>query len=57
MKFGGKKYDTQFTRTGKKKNYFIHDMHKLAVNVIFTQITDKKGGKNHGDRSVASMYK
>ena len=36
MKFGGKKYDTQFTRTVKKKKYFIHDMQKLAVDVTFT---------------------
>ena len=47
MKFGGKIYDTQFTtRTGEKKNYFIHNMHKLAVYVIFTQMMDKKSIKN-----------
>ena len=26
MKFQGKKYDTQFTSTGKKKNEFMHNM-------------------------------
>ena len=36
MKYGVNKYDTQFTSTGKKKKYFMHDMQKLAVDVTFT---------------------
>ena len=32
-------------------------MHKLAVDVTFTQMTDKKGTKKHGEREVADMYK
>ena len=56
MKFRGKKYDTQFASTGKKKIYFLRDMHKLAVNVISTQMTGNKGIKNHGERYVAAMY-
>ena len=48
MKFGGKKYDTQFTSTGKKIIYFMHDMHKQAIDVIFTQVISKKGIKNIG---------
>ena len=46
IKFGVKKYDTQFIITGKKKT-FMHDMHKLAVDVTFIQVTDKKGINNH----------
>ena len=47
MNFGGKTYDTQFTtRTGEKRKYFIHDMHKLALGVTFTQMTAKNGIKN-----------
>ena len=43
MKFGGKTYDAQLTTsTGEKKKYFMHDMHKLAVDVTFTQMTAKK---------------
>ena len=36
MKLRGKKYDTQLTSTGKKRKYFMHAMHKLAVDVMFT---------------------
>ena len=58
MKFGGKTYNTLFsTSTGEKKKYFMHDMHKLAVDVTFTQMTAKKGIKKHGKRAVAYMYK
>ena len=59
MNFGGNKYYTQFTRTGKKRKYFINDMHKLDVDVIFTQITYKKGIKKHGERErvVVTTYK
>ena len=58
IKFSGETYDTQFiTSTGEKKNVFMHDMHKLAVDVTFTQITSKKGIKKHGERSVAAMCK
>ena len=32
-------------------------MHKLAVDVIFTQITSNKGVKIYVDRAVAAMYK
>ena len=46
IKFRGKKYGTQFTSTVNKKN--IHDMHKLAVDVTFTQMASKKGIKKHG---------
>ena len=49
QKFGGKTYDNQFTTiTGEKKKYFMHDMHKLAVDVTSTQMTAKKGIKKHG---------
>ena len=36
---------------------FMHDMHKLAVDVTFTQVTDKKGINNHGERVVVAIYK
>ena len=57
MKFGGKNYDTQFTSTGKKRKDFMHAMHKLTVDVAFTQMTSRKGIKEHGDILVAAMYK
>ena len=57
MNYGGKKYDTQFTSTGKKKKYFMHDMHKLSVGVTFTHITSKKGFKKHGEIAVAVVYR
>ena len=50
MDFGGNKYDTQFTRNGKKRKYFMHYMHKLAVGVTFTHMIAKKGIKNNGER-------
>ena len=28
---------------GKRKKYFMNDMHKIAVDVKFTQITATKG--------------
>ena len=58
MKFGGKTYDTQFaTSTGERKKCFMYNIHKLAVDVTFTQMTAKKGIKTHGERAVAAMYK
>ena len=58
MKFGGGKYDTQFaTSTREKKKYFIHDMHKLAVDVTLTEMTAKKDIKKHGEIAVAAIYK
>ena len=58
MKFGRGKYDTQFTTsTREKKKYFMHDMHKLAMDVTFIQMTAKKGIKKHGEIAVASIYK
>ena len=58
MKFGGKIYDTQFTTsTGEKRKYFMHDMHKIAVDMTFAQMTDKKGIKKHGEIEVTVMYK
>ena len=48
MKFGGNKYDTQFIITGKNKKYFMHGMHKLAVDVTFTQIKYNKGINKYG---------
>ena len=47
IQFGGETYDTKFTTsTGEKKKYFMHDMHKLAVDMTFTQMKDRKGTKN-----------
>ena len=51
-------YDTQFTTiTGERKKDFMHDMHKLAVDVTFTQLVTKKGIKKHGERAASAMYK
>ena len=58
MKFGGKTYDTQFaTSTGERKKCFMYNIHKLAVDVTFTQMTAKKGIKKHGEIAVAAIYK
>ena len=57
IKFGGKKYDTQFTSTGKKRKHFMHDMHKVSVDVTFTQMTANKGINKHVERAVADIYK
>ena len=57
MKFGGNKYYTQCTITGKKRKEFMHNMHKLATNMTFTHMTPKKGIKKHGERAVDAMYK
>ena len=58
INFGGKTYDTQFTiSTGEKNKYFMHDMHKPAVDVVFAQMTAKKCIKKHGEREVAARYK
>ena len=49
FKFGGETYYTQFIiSTREKKKYFIHEIHKLAVDVAFTQMMSKKGIKNRG---------
>ena len=51
--FGGKIYYTQYTTiTGEKKTYFMHDMHKLAVDVTFTKMVAKKDIKKNGERAV-----
>ena len=58
MKIGVEIYDTQFvTSTGEKKKYFMHDMHKLAVDVTFAQMTAKRGIKKRGEREVVAIYK
>ena len=35
----------------------MHDMNKLAVDVISTHMTAEKGIKKHGEISVADIYK
>ena len=40
-----------------REKYFTHGMHKLAVDVTFTQMTAKKSIKNNGEMAVDSMYK
>ena len=57
MNFGENIYDTQFTSTWKNKLFFMHDMQKLVVYVIFKKTTTKKGIKKYGDRAVPAMYK
>ena len=41
----------------EKRSIFMHYMHKLAVDMTFTQMTAKKSIKKHGERSVLAMYK
>ena len=58
MNFAGKTYYTQFaTSTDDKKIYFMHDMHKLTVDVTFTLMIYKNGITKHGERAVEAMYK
>ena len=42
---------------GKGENIFMHDMHKLAVDLALIQMTAKKFIKKHGDIEVATAYK
>ena len=35
----------------------MHYVHKIAVDVTFTQMTAKKGIKRHGEQAVSAMYK
>ena len=42
---------------GGIKKYFLHDIHKLALDVTFTPIRANKGINKHGWRAVAAMYK
>ena len=56
MKFGGKTYNTQLT-TSTGIFFKMHDKHKLAVDVKFTQMMANKGIKKHGEREVAAMNK
>ena len=34
----------------KGKKEFMHDMHKIAVDMTLTQMTSKKGIKRHRER-------
>ena len=52
MKFGGRKYDIQFTNTE-----FMHGIQKIDVDVAFIVMTAKKGIKRHGELAVKYMYK
>ena len=40
-----------------KKNQFMRAMHKIAVDVTFTQIIAKKGLKINIKSEIAAMYK
>ena len=57
MKFGGNKYGNQFISTEGENEWFVHDIHKIAVDEIYTQVTAKKGIKRHDERSISAMYK
>ena len=49
MNFVGKKYGTQFIRNEKRKyQEFMQDIHRIAVDVTFTQINTKRGIDMHG---------
>ena len=52
MKFVGNKYGTQYISTEKEKKQFVHDIHKIAVDVPYTQVKAKKEIKRHGERSI-----
>ena len=41
----------------KRRKICFHDIHKLAMDVTFTQMTAKKGIKKDGERELIAMYK
>ena len=54
---GENKTPNSLPELGQKKQYFMHAMQKLAVDVTFTQMRSKKCIKKHEKRAVALMYK
>ena len=55
MKFGEKKYDTQFANTGRKSKELMRGMHKIDLDMKFTNIKTKKGIKIRIELVVAAM--
>ena len=50
IKFGGKKYATQFTGTGTIKDQeFTYKINQISVDVTLAQITAKRGIKTHSE--------
>ena len=56
MKFGGKKYDTQFINTEIKEKELMHDIHQIAVDAILRHTTEKKRINRNVEREIFSMY-
>ena len=56
--FDGKSYETQFLGvTAKKQAEWSDKCYRIAVNVMFTQMTAAKGIKLFGERAIAAMFK
>ena len=59
MNFNGKSYDNvQFTSIGEnKEREWSHEFLRIAANVMFTQMSAKKGVKSFKGHIVASTIK
>jgi len=57
-KFGGKSYRTQFIGiSNHKEKQWSSECYKIAVDVMFTQMSAGKGIKQFGERTIAAMFK
>ena len=56
MKFSGNKYGNQFITTEEEEKEFMHDMHKIALDAKFTQMSTKKLIQRHRERAIEDMY-
>jgi len=57
-KFGGKSYRAQFLGTSnRKEKQWSSECYKIAVDVMFTQMSAGKGIKQFGKRAIAAMFK
>ena len=58
--FKGKSYEVQFlqhTKQRSKPKPVIDDYYRASVNVMFTQMSAKKGIKTFGESAIAAMFK
>jgi len=57
-KFEGKSYRAQFLSiSNRKEKQWPSECYKIAVDVMFTQMSAGKGIKQFGERAVAAMFK
>jgi hypothetical protein len=57
-RFERKSYEAQFLSvTKRKQKQWFEECHRIAVNVMFTQMSAAKGIKLFGKRAVAAIFK